>query len=326
MGGYIQDLSGKRFGELTVLHKISPTGPEKYLCKCSCGKECIVLGSNLKRGHTKSCGHILNAPAHNFHDLTGMQFGSLSVISVAYRKNGKVYYLCQCTCGERKVVVGSALKSGNTRSCGCKKREASSQALLTHGGTNTRLFRIWASMKNRCFNSNDPSHTQYGGRGITVCEEWKNSFEAFRDWALANGYDETAPRGECTIDRIDVNGNYCPENCRWATSKEQANNKRNNHTLEYRGQIHTISEWSDILQMPKHLIYTGLKNRHSLSEIAENAHVKRQYITFNGETHTASKWAALYGLNKQTVSRRLNKGWNIEDAITTPAYGKERLP
>ena len=324
MGGHIRDLSGQTFGELLVLNKISPTGHAKYLCQCSCGKKKIISGANLVNGHTKSCGHLVNTPAYNFHDLTGMQFGSLSVISVSYRKNGKVYYLCQCVCGKRKVVVGSALKSGNTRSCGCKKKEFSSQALLTHGGANTRLFRIWTSMKNRCYNPNDESSfLQYGGRGITVCKEWSDSFEAFRNWALSNGYDENALRGECTIDRIDVNGNYCPENCRWVSMKEQANNKRNNHKIEYNGETHTISEWCTLLHIPKHIIYSGLKYGHSFAEIVESPHLKRTSISFNGETHSASKWSELYGLNKKTVARRLERGWSIKDAITTPAYGKD---
>lgn len=104
-------------------------------------------------------------------------------------------------------------------------------------------------MKSRCYCKTEPNYRKYGARGITVCEEWRDNYASFMEWAYANGYDETLPRGACTIDRIDVNGNYCPENCRWITHKQQQSNRTNNHLIEYNGETHTVTEWSELLNI-----------------------------------------------------------------------------
>jgi len=152
-------------------------------------------------------------------------------------------WLCQCDCGNEVTVSGNNLRSGNTKSCGCLLREQCANMNKTHGGRNTRLYRVWLGMRERCNNPNHAGYNNYGGRGIQVCSEW-DSFEAFRDWAFGTGYDEYAKRGVCTIDRIDPDRNYCPENCRFITHKEQQNNKRNNHMITINGITKTITEWS----------------------------------------------------------------------------------
>ena len=135
--------------------------------------------------------------------------------------NKRTRWVCRCECGSEVVVEAYSLKTGHTQSCGCFQREATSAANRTHGKRKTRLYRIWVCMKTRCYQKSYHAYRHYGGRGITVCDEWLNNFQGFYDWANANGYSD-----ELSIDRIDVNGCYSPQNCRWVTMAEQNKNKR----------------------------------------------------------------------------------------------------
>ena len=166
-------------------------------------------------------------------DLTGQQFGRLTVIEDTRRRyNGKVVWRCRCSCGKVTEVAGSYLTSGNTRSCGCLRKEIIKIPPLhiKHKKVRTRHYRVWLGMKERCYNPHSKAYKNYGGRGIEVCFLWKDDFQAFHDWAMSHGYDPDAPRGQCTIDRIDVNGNYEPSNCRFVDMAAQANNRRNTKT------------------------------------------------------------------------------------------------
>lgn len=173
------------------------------------------------------------------------RFGSLTVISLVEEfryPNGErdCRWLCHCDCGNEIVVCGKNLRSGHTKSCGCLRRAVSRDSHTKHGMENTRLYSIWESMKQRCTNPNTAHYKNYGGRGICVCDAWLYSFPLFAEWALSNGYDDTL-----TLDRIDVNGNYEPENCAWATWDEQCYNKRNTLYVTISGVDYTLKQLSD---------------------------------------------------------------------------------
>lgn len=193
-------------------------------------------------------------------DLSGQTFNRLTAIKVVGRKRGEAVWQCRCQCGNIVNVAGYALRSGDTKSCGCWKLEEISERQTTHGKSKTRLYNTYKAMKARCYNPNTNHYKQYGGRGIIVCEEWRNDFQAFYDWAMTNGYNPEAGRGECTIDRIDSDGNYEPSNCRWVSIAKQERNKRNNHLIEFNGEIHTITEWSEKTGIGVATLISRLKN------------------------------------------------------------------
>lgn len=191
----------------------------------------------------------------NIENYINKKYNRLTIKSVNGEVKGRcsTWLNCQCECGNMKVIRFDYLVNGRTKSCGCYRKDNArkqSKELETHHLSNTRLFEIHRAMKRRCYDKRVKHYKDYGARGIKVCNEWLNSLESFANWSYANGYNDTL-----TIDRIDNNGNYEPNNCRWVDNTIQANNKRNNIFLEYNGEKKTIAQWSRDLNIKYGKIY-----------------------------------------------------------------------
>lgn len=176
----------------------------------------------------------------NWQELVGKQFGDWTILSVFRGKRSRLFCVARCKCGVEKTVRLDGVLAGQSTGCGCRRLENASKAALKHGFAHTRIYGILQGMKGRCFNKKDRFYHRYGERGITVCEEWRKNPKAFIDWALANGY-----KDNLTIDRIDVNGNYEPSNCRWITRQEQLKNTSRNVYITYKGETLCAQEWCD---------------------------------------------------------------------------------
>lgn len=190
----------------------------------------------------------------------GDKFNNLTVIERLENQKQHPMFLCRCDCGKTRKVLGQNLKSGRVKDCGCISQKLRSlhisqhSSLKTHGLSKTRMYTIWSGMKDRCSRKNNKNYSLYGGRGIKVCDEWSNDFLAFRNWALDNGY-----KDNLSIDRIDPNGNYEPDNCRWITLTEQTYNKRNSRKIFHKGIGKTAREWSNILNCSPYALYEYAK-------------------------------------------------------------------
>lgn len=194
----------------------------------------------------------------------GEKYGRLTVLRALKpeeRQSKNKKWLCRCECGNEVQANISRLKCGNTKSCGCLQREHITALNYKHGKWKTPLFNIWIRMRNRCYLENTKDYINYGGRGITVCPEWKDDFETFERWALENGYQKGL-----SIDRKNVDGNYDPSNCRWATIKEQNNNKRDNHYITFNGKTQSMQMWADETGISSQSIKYRLKHGWSITD------------------------------------------------------------
>lgn len=203
-------------------------------------------------------------------EMVGMTFNKLTVLEQsATSENKKLHYRCACECGSLSIVDGAALRSGNTKSCGCHRKAVSSDKAFKHGYVGTKTYGVWESIKKRCLDTKNRSYKNYGGRGITICDEWKNNFLSFlKDMG-------EAPE-KCVIDRIDNDKSYEPGNCRWITQKENCRNKRNNIYLTFSGEKRLLVEWAEIFQVSESLF----RKRHA-SGLTEDQ-------IFNGLTRPTS--------------------------------------
>lgn len=229
----VEDLTGKRFGYWVVLGlgERSKTGLIRWKCRCDCGRVRDVKPDMLKSGRSVSCGCGIAGKRNRVDELIGRRFGRLVVLEkdTARVKAHNTYWICKCDCGKEKSVATCNLIGGNVSSCGCLRIEQGIKRIkkaainnITHGEAHTPLYEVWHLMKQRCENPNNPGYKWYGAKGICVCDEWKD-YIGFSNWAYSNGYKDIAnvPRSQrLSIDRIDSNGNYCPENCQWITVGE----------------------------------------------------------------------------------------------------------
>ena len=274
------NLLGQKFGRLTVIDfapsRITPKGSQiKYWkCQCDCGTIKEVCAQNLRRHAIQSCGCYSHEIKTQIHiDPTGKTFGRLTAIKEIERQGKRRYWFCQCSCGNSKIVTLRNLTSGSTRSCGCLAKETKS----THNLSKTRLYGIYGTMKQRCYNVNSQRYKNYGGREnpITICNRWMKSFENFYHDVISTIGDCPSPNH--SIDRISVNGNYEIGNIKWSTAQEQANNRTSNHFIEAFGLRLTLAQW-----------------------------------------------AYHQNLNAPTITKRLLRGWSVEDALTKPSRMKAK--
>lgn len=244
MANKVDDLTGKKFGRLTVIKRCGYTNGKRklitWLCKCECGNTAIRTGKALKDSKNSGCDKC----RWIYEDLTGKKFGALTVVSIYGSKDGEVIWNCMCECGNMTIASTGKLNFGSIISCGCVKRNRIIERSKTHGLSNTRLYEIWCGMKKRCYNKSSESYDDYGGRGIDICEEWKQDFKKFYDWAMSHGYKENL-----SIERKNNDKGYSPENCRWATSREQSLNKRNTIYYSIMGINKPLIEWCNSIQM-----------------------------------------------------------------------------
>ncbi len=207
-------------------------------------------------------------------DLTGLKFGRLTVIERAgSSKDYKAKWLCRCDCGSTCIVLGKYLFNGKTKSCGCFRKEVTQKRATVHGdtvnGKRSALHGVLHGMKSRCYNPNCSEYKNYGGRGIRVCEEWLNDYKAFREWALSNGF-----KAGLTIERVDVNGNYCPENCTWISLKDQQYNKTT--SVKYEGLCE--NQWADRLRVTRSALNIYRRRHNVTLEQAVRFYICRDFI------------------------------------------------
>lgn len=257
-----KDLTGEVFEDLTVLGLAEKTKNRsiRWTCKCACGKIAIISNSNLLSGAVVDCGCKTKKI-----DIVGQRFSRLYVINKII-KNRKTLYMCKCDCGNLCLVSKHYLTHGITKSCGCLKKEYQKKGNKKHGLLKTRIYRIYMSMKNRCYLKTHVGYNRYGGRGIKICDEWlgENGLRNFYNWAVTNGYDE-----HLSIDRIDNDGDYSPKNCKWSTPREQQNNTSKNRKFYYNGEWQSISELSRKYNINISTLYNRIKKHGNIIKAIE---------------------------------------------------------
>lgn len=271
---------------------------------------------------------VNNRQGNGFDDLTGKRYGRLTVKGLSDKKIGrKSYWVCLCDCGKEKLVRSDVLKCGYVQSCGCLKKEQDKINLTkfhrhydTRPGKVKRIWGIWEHMRQRCTNPKIPCYPRYGGRGIKVCKEWE-VYENFRDWALLNGYTD-----DLSIERIDVNGDYCPENCCWIPMKEQANNRRSSIWIEWQGMRKNLKQWSDYTGIAYGALSARYKRGIRPPELFKPSCGKPKpiFIEWNGQRKRLKEWAEECDIAYSCLISRYRKGILPPKLFEKPKFSRKK--
>lgn len=259
--------------------------------------------------------------------LIGRRFGRWTIVREVPPPTGyeyQRYVEATCDCGRRRDVYLQNLTRGMSKSCGCLKDERTRVRSRTHGMSTRPEYRIWTSMKRRCYDAKAKGFENYGGRGIAVCTRWRTGFAAF--------FSDVGPRPsvQYSLDRINNDGNYEPGNVRWATRTQQSNNTRDNHVLVVDGDAKTLTEWANLVGLKPHAILHRLsrgwdiKAAINTGQLTNTTRRANRYLTLHGHTHCVSEWAHRTGLGSGTILARLRVGWSVERALMTPARSYKR--
>lgn len=251
------------------------------------------------------------------------------ITPVKFEKSGKLKYLGEqksingrfsvkvsCECGTVKFMSKHYFNSGKAKSCGCSRRS------IGKPNSETNLYHVWSSIKARCRNENHKSYERYGGRGITLHPDWLKDFELFKSWSLENGYEEGL-----SIDRIENDDGYHPENCRWTDQTTQNRNKSNVIWIEHEGEMKRLVDWAEELDIKPSVLHdrhrAGWETKDILDPNIRKSRVGEK-IYYNGESHTISEWAEITGISQKAISDRLIRGFTVERALTQPLQKRKR--
>lgn len=260
-------------------------------------------------------------PKIPYNEIPKMKFGRLKPIRMTRFGNGRTKWLCECDCGKEIEVTQKNLTTGNTTSCGCLRKINS--GTRTHGLSKTRLYKVFEGMKKRCYDEKEPTYKYYGAKGITICSEWLEDFKKFYEWAVFQGYDESLPRGQQTIDRIDVNGNYSPKNCRLITIAEQQRNKGNLEKYKYKGEEHLLCEWAEIFNIDFNFLRSrvcehGWSIEEAINEpLYAKVKIDKKKISYNGKNLTIKEWSEKLGIPEQLIRSRMVRSKEPEYILQT---------
>jgi hypothetical protein len=248
----------------------------------------------------------------NYDAEVGKRYGMLVLVEkvmAVMSGNSRQAFVCRCDCGAIKTVSTRHLVTGQVKSCGCYKSKSAKERGTKHGMSETSLYKTWLSMRGRCHRPTEQSYKDYGGRGISVCDEWRNDFQAFA------AYVGVKPSQLHSLDRIDNNGNYEPGNVKWSTRVEQATNRRSSTAVEFNGQVKTLTEWSELTGINRYTISERIRSMGWSTEKALTTPVRSRLIKYDSQEKTMAQWGVLLGIKPDALAWRIKK-WGIDKAMS----------